>query len=127
MRIKISSCGRSFHAELNSTKTTRAIWDALPITGELSWWGDEIYFDIDVKLPAENAQKYVEKGDVAYWIEGHGFCIFFGKTPISKDLIQPASPVNIFGKILDFEKAYEASKGMDEGAVITISRAATWR
>lgn len=54
MRIKISSGGHSFFAELDDSKTAKAIWDALPIRGELSWWGKEIYFDINLKLPPEN-------------------------------------------------------------------------
>jgi len=88
-------------AELNTTKTAQAIWEALPITGYVSRWGDEIYFSIPVSLEPEDAQELVGLGDLGYWPPGTAFCIFFGPTPISKGQeVRPASPVNVFGKII---------------------------
>ncbi len=87
-------------AELNATKTARAIWEALPIKAHVSRWGDEIYFSIPVSLEPDNAQELVSIGDLGYWPPGTAFCIFFGPTPVSKGQeIRPASPVNVFGKI----------------------------
>jgi len=83
-------------------KTKEAILKTLPIESRANTWGDEIYFSTPVKLGEENSQEVVEKGDVAYWPPGQSICLFFGPTPASRspDEIRPASPVNVFGKIL---------------------------
>jgi uncharacterized protein len=86
-------------AELNDSKTAALIWEALPISAEVSTWGDEIYFAIPVKTGPEHAVSVVQKGDLAYWPEGRCFCIFFGKTPASTETeIKPASQVNLVGR-----------------------------
>jgi uncharacterized protein len=54
-------------AELNDSKTAALIWEALPISAEVSTWGDEIYFAIPVKTGPENAVSVVQKGELAYW------------------------------------------------------------
>ena len=87
-------------AELNDTKTAQAIWDALPITGVASLWGDEIYFPIPLNLELENGQEVVDVGDLGYWPSGNAFCIFFGPTPVSQgDEVRPISAVSVFGKL----------------------------
>lgn len=64
--------------------------------------GDEIYFETDINFDeVENSKEVVEIGDVAFWIPGKAICLFFGKTPISDELIRPASAVNVFGKIIE--------------------------
>ena len=66
----------------------------------LTRWGEELYGEIPVSIGRENAQVDCEVGDVGYWPDGNGFCIFFGPTPASKDeKPRAASPVNIFAKI----------------------------
>ena len=88
-------------ANLNSSETAKAIWDALPIVTEVNTWGDEIYFAIPVKLGLEKGQEVVELGDLAYWPPGSAFCIFFGTTPMSQGMeIRPASEVTVFGKVV---------------------------
>ncbi|HIC94889.1 MAG TPA: hypothetical protein EYP09_11690 [Anaerolineae bacterium] len=100
-RIKITAGSVTAEAELNDTPTADAIWEALPIEARANTWGDEIYFAIPVHLEEQDAQEVVEKGDLGYWPPGHAFCIFFGPTPASRgDEIRPASPVNVFGKIV---------------------------
>ena len=87
-------------AELNDTKTAQAIWDALPITGVASLWGDEINFPIPLNLELENGQEVVDVGDLGYWPSGNAFCIFFGPTPVSQgDEVRPISAVSVFGKL----------------------------
>ncbi len=99
-KILISSGSIKVEATLNDTKTAEAIWAALPITGQANRWGDEIYFEIPVRLAAENGKALVDAGDLGYWPPGRAFCIFFGPTPISReDEIRAASPVNVLGKV----------------------------
>jgi len=98
--IRITAGDVSTTAVLNDTATADAIWKALPIEARANTWGDEIYFAIPVHLGEDDAQEVVEMGDLGYWPPGHAFCIFFGRTPMSRgNEIRPASPVNVFGKV----------------------------
>jgi hypothetical protein len=100
-KIRITAGNVQAVANLHQTKTAEEIWRILPIQGIVNTWGDEIYFSIPLKLEEENSKEIVEIGDLGYWPPGSAFCIFFGKTPVSKgDEIRPASPVNVFGKII---------------------------
>jgi hypothetical protein len=81
-------------------ETCEAIWNKLPFELNLARWGEELYGEIPVSLGRENSQVDCEVGDLGYWPDGNGFCIFFGPTPVSKDeKPRAASPVNIFAKI----------------------------
>jgi len=81
-------------------ETCKAIWENLPFELNLSKWGEELYGEIPVSIDEENSQVDCEVGDIGYWPDGKGFCIFFGPTPVSKDdKPKAASPVNIFAKI----------------------------
>ena len=81
-------------------ETCKAIWDNLPLNLNLARWGEELYGEIPVAIGRENTQVDCEVGDVGYWPDGNGSCIFFGPTPASKDeKPRAASPVNIFAKI----------------------------
>ena len=120
-RIRIKAGTAQVTAELNKTKTAQAIWEALPIKSQGDRWGDEIYFSIPVSLEAENAQEVVSMGDLGYWPPGTAFCIFFGPTPMSRgEEIRPASPVNVFGKVIGNAKVL---KQVTSGTEITIERA----
>lgn len=100
-RIKIKARKVEAIAELNDSRTAQAIWEALPLKGFANLWGDEIYFSIPLILPPESGKEFVNIGDLGYWPQGNAFCIFFGPTPISKEgKIQPASAVNVFGKVV---------------------------
>jgi uncharacterized protein len=100
-------------AGLSDTKTSEAIWDALPIENTVNTWGEEIYFEIPVKSTLdETAKEIVEKGDLGYWPTGRAFCIFFGPTPASEgDEIRPASAVNIVGKVLGDTEVFKTVQG----------------
>ena len=117
-KIKIKAGNVEVTAELNETNTAGAIWDALPIKGHASCWGDEIYFSIPVSLEEEDAQELVGMGDLGYWPPGTGFCLFFGPTPMSRGQeIRPASPVNVFGRIIGDPKVL---KQVASGAEIAV-------
>ncbi len=101
-KIRITAGDVSAEAELNDSPMADLIWEALPIEGSGSTWGDEIYFSIPVHTgEADDARAVVEMGDLGYWPPGNAFCIFYGPTPMSAgDDIRPASPVNVFGKVI---------------------------
>lgn len=119
-KITITVNDVKMSAELNDSNTAQKIWEALPIEGSVNTWGDEIYFSISVNVGLENAKAVVSEGDLGYWPPGNAFCIFFGLTPASQgDEIRPASPVNIFGKIIGDPKVF---KKVSSGAKIIIEK-----
>ena len=119
-KITITTEDLKVDASLNDSETAQKIWDALPIEGRVNTWGDEIYFSIPVNVGSENAKAVVSEGDLGYWPPGSAFCIFFGLTPASQgDEIRPASPVNIFGKIIGDLKAF---KKVRSGAKIIVEK-----
>jgi hypothetical protein len=119
-KITITAEDIKMSAELNDSKTAQKIWEALPIKGSANTWGDEIYFSIPVKVGLENAKAVVSEGDLGYWPPGSAFCIFFGPTPTSEgEEIRPASPVNVFGKIIGDPQVF---KKVRSGAKIIIEK-----
>jgi hypothetical protein len=107
-KIRITAGSVSAEARLDGSKTAQAIWDALPLTAKAETWGDEIYFAVPVHLKEELPKDVVAMGDLGYWPPGSAFCIFFGPTPASRgDEIRPASPVNVFGRLIGDSKAFK--------------------
>jgi len=103
-KINIRVGDEDFGATLDETRapqTVQKILEALPIQARANTWGEEIYFEIPVRMGQENAVETVSVGELGYWPEGQCFCIFFGKTPIttSEDQLKPASAVNPIGRI----------------------------
>lgn len=114
-RIRITAGNVVVEAELNETETAKKIWQALPITGKANRWGDEIYFRIPVRCDEENPKEVVDVGDLGYWVPGSAFCIFFGPTPASRgNEIRPASPVNVFGKVIGDATVLRSVRDGDE-------------
>jgi hypothetical protein len=100
-RIRITAGSIVADALLDDSETATRVWEALPLAVAGETWGDEIYFSIPVKARPEKPLETVELGDLGYWAPGSAFCIFFGPTPMSRgDEIRPASPVNVFGRIV---------------------------
>jgi uncharacterized protein len=120
-RIRITAGSVKADAVLDDSNTAQAVWDALPLSIPGDTWGDEIYFGIPVKAKPERPQETVEMGDLGYWPPGSAFCIFFGRTPASRGHeIRPASPVNVFGRVLGDPTAF---KKVSAGTPIRIDRA----
>src|SRR6266478_1653599 len=100
-RIRITAGPIASDGVLDDSATAGLIWDALPLAVAGETWGDEIYFSIPVKAKPEKPRETVDMGDLGYWPPGSAFFIFFGPTPSSRgDEIRPASPVNVFGKVV---------------------------
>ena len=124
-KILITTSRVSLPAIIYDSPTSRAIWDALPIVTSVNTWGDEIYFDIKLKIPLESdAHAQVAVGELGYWPMGRAFCIFFGPTPISSDN-QPvaASPVNIFGRVEGDATQFKSVRDSEELAITRLEPA----
>jgi len=92
--------------------TRDAIADALPLEGEATRWGDELYFDTDVDVPPEETQTEVPVGAVAYWPQGNALCLFWGETPASHgNEPRAAAPVTVVAQIADTEPLHQVTGG----------------
>lgn len=106
IRIITESAGE-FIVELleKNPRTVDAVWKALPFTAKARLWGEEVYFESPIRTELEDSQVDVKVGDVAYWPPERCICLFFGRTPASKDEEPRAySPVNVFGRLLNEPK-----------------------
>ena len=93
--------------------TCTAFWEALPLKVNLSAWGDELYGTIPVDIEAENPLEEFEVGDIAYWLQGSGFCILYGRTPAStSDKPRLISPGNHFARIEGDVSIFKGLKGL---------------
>jgi hypothetical protein len=117
--IRMTVGGVTLDAELLDTPTAKALSAALPIKASALTWGEEVYFDVPVRVAREkDARAVVTPGEIAYWPDGPAIAVGFGRTPISQgDECRLASPCNIFAKALGDVKALRAVRA---GAAISV-------
>jgi hypothetical protein len=107
MEIEIEGKGKAL-AKLDERNPgiREAFFQALPMEGWASLWGEEVYFDLPLQMKDENPSPIASVGDVCYWSPGPAFCIFFGKT-------QPYSVVNHIGKISEGLEIFRRAEAGD--------------
>lgn len=107
MKIITKATGGILAELFEGSKTAGEIWEKLPFEGIVNTWGEEIYFEIPVKVELENGKQEVEIGDIGYWAEGGAMCIFFGPTPISEgDKPKAYTKVKVFARIIGDVKVF---------------------
>lgn len=109
-RIRFEFETMTLDADLLGTPTAQAVAAVLPLEARVMNWGEEVYFDIPVRVAREaGARAVVEAGEIAYWPDGPALAIGFGRTPVSRgDEIRLASPVNVFAMALSDVRALAA-------------------
>jgi len=86
-------------AEENET-VRAALADALPVAGDATRWGDELYFDVPLDAEPATTREAVRAGALAYWPAGDALCLFWGPTPASTDdTPRAAAPVAVVAHI----------------------------
>ena len=101
MKIRIAWKGGEVIANLRETSSVKQLVNALPCEAKASTWGEEVYFELPLKLTLEaDAQQVVEPGTVCFWVEGSSLALPFGPTPASKgDEPRLVTRCNVLGKI----------------------------
>jgi hypothetical protein len=100
-RIRIAWKGGEVIANFRETSSVNQILTVLPCDARANTWGEEIYFELPVKLALESdAQQVVEPGTVCFWVAGSALALPFGPTPISKGgECRLVTRCNVLGKI----------------------------
>ena len=122
MDLAITVDGRDLAAEWtdDNPDLRAAIADALPLDGEATRWGEELYFSIPVSLEPDTTREEVPVGAVTYWPAGDALCLFWGPTPASRgDEPRAAGPVAVVAQIADVGPL----RDLDGGATVRVERA----
>ena len=103
------------------TPTAISIYESCPFNSIVNTWGEEIYFETNIKVKKEHdAKQVLNKGEIAFWVEGTAVAIGYGPTPVSvKDEIRLVTDVNIFG---DTDFNLDLLKNVKSGENVIVDR-----
>lgn len=94
-----------------------ALAAALPVAGDATRWGDELYFSVPVRATPAETETRVRAGDVAYWPAGEALCLFWGPTPASEgERPVAAAPVGVVARL----EALTPLADLDGGAHVRV-------
>jgi len=101
-KILITIGKTKIEAQLLDTPTAKNVKDSLPFASKAQLWGNEVFFETPVMAELEDdARDIVEAGELAFWTQGDGIAIAFGKTPASQgDEIRLATKANIWANAI---------------------------
>ena len=93
--IQIGAC--SLEVSPRNTATGKSILSALTFEAGARSWSDEVYFYASITVALESEGKHVvEKGEIAFWVQGNATAIGFGATRASRGgEIRLVAPTNI--------------------------------
>ncbi len=100
--MKLAFGNHELAVELGDGEAAAQLRASLPLTVEMTRWGDgEYYGTLPVALASKEKRRDVfAVGEVALWPDGNAFCIFFGPTPASHaGEPRMASPGIALGKV----------------------------
>lgn len=121
VKLAITSGSVQLVVMTRKTETARQILAALPIRGRAMIWGEEVYFMVPVNAGREaDAKSVVERGEIAFWTQGHAIAIGFGRTPLSEESeIRLAAPCNIWADAIGDVRDLAL---IEEGDAIEVTR-----
>jgi hypothetical protein len=100
-RLKVTIGGVVGIAELldeAAPKTAEAVWNALPLDGEINhanFSGEEVSFPCYPLIDERENQVYdTQHGDIGYFVQGPAICIYYGTMRV-------ISPGNVFARIVE--------------------------
>ncbi len=120
-RIRIAWKGGEVIANLRETPSVKQLVAALPCEASACTWGEEVYFELPVKIaPEPDALQVVDAGTVCFWVQGSALALPFGPTPVSKgDECRLVTRCNVLGKIEGDPRQLAKVK---QGAAIRVER-----
>ena len=118
-RIRIAWKGGEVIANFRETPSVKQVVAALPREASACTWGDEVYFELPVKVGLEaDARQVVDPGTVCFWVQGSALALPFGPTPASRgDECRLVAPCNVLGEI---EGDPRRLKGVKAGTAIRV-------
>lgn len=120
MELTLDIDGQTLEADTLETNADlrESLAESLPIEGEATRWGEELYFDASLDGQPATTDVEVPVGTVAYWVSGEALCLFWGPTPASTDdSPKAAGPVAPLARIEDVTPL----ENVDGGATVRIT------
>ncbi len=119
MKLVLTTRYGDIHLLLHHDTLISKLKKKLPVKSVINTWGDEVYFELPVKIQLDaGAQDVVEPGTVCFWVEGNSLAIPFGPTPASAgNECRLVSRVNQVGKTIS--SLSDLSK-LEDGDIVEI-------